>query len=53
MINYVQLDQRCINTIRALFIYAIQRAHFGHLGTPMGADPVEVAAFSLLRSGGV
>jgi len=39
MINQVQLDQLCINTIRTLSIDAIQKAHSGHPGTPMGAAP--------------
>ena len=36
----VQLDQLCINTIRALSIDAVQKADSGHPGTPMGAAPI-------------
>jgi transketolase len=32
-----QLDQLCINTLRTLSIDAVQKAHSGHPGTPMGA----------------
>jgi transketolase len=39
MIDPAQLDQLCINTIRTLSIDAIQKAHSGHPGTPMGAAP--------------
>ncbi len=39
MINQTQLDRLCINTIRTLSIDAIQKAHSGHPGTPMGAAP--------------
>jgi transketolase len=39
MIAQAQLDQLCINTIRTLSIDAIQKAHSGHPGTPMGAAP--------------
>lgn len=39
MMSQVQLDQLCINTIRTLSIDAIQKAHSGHPGTPMGAAP--------------
>ncbi|GAA4024458.1 transketolase [Actimicrobium antarcticum] len=34
-----QLDQLCINTLRTLSIDAVQQAHSGHPGTPMGAAP--------------
>jgi transketolase len=34
-----QLDQLCINTLRTLSIDAVQKAHSGHPGTPMGAAP--------------
>jgi transketolase len=39
MIEQAQLDRLCINTIRTLSIDAIQKAHSGHPGTPMGAAP--------------
>jgi transketolase len=39
MINQAQLDRLCINAIRTLSIDAIQKAHSGHPGTPMGAAP--------------
>ncbi|MFL6254368.1 MAG: transketolase [Pyrinomonadaceae bacterium] len=35
-----QLDQLCINTIRALSIDAVQRAESGHPGLPLGAAPM-------------
>ena len=34
------LDQLCINTIRALSIDAVQRAESGHPGLPLGAAPM-------------
>jgi transketolase len=39
MIEQAQLDRLCINTIRTLSIDAIQKAHSGHPGTPMGGAP--------------
>jgi transketolase len=39
MIDQAQIDRLCINTIRTLSIDAIQKAHSGHPGTPMGAAP--------------
>ena len=39
MIDQAQLDRLCINTIRTLSIDAIQKAHSGHPGTPMGTAP--------------
>src|SRR6202048_469602 len=36
----VELDQRCINTIRALSIDAVQQARSGHPGTPMALAPL-------------
>lgn len=39
MNDQAQLDRLCINTIRTLSIDAIQKAHSGHPGTPMGAAP--------------
>ncbi|HEX8557003.1 MAG TPA: transketolase [Pyrinomonadaceae bacterium] len=35
-----QLDQLCVNTIRALSIDAVQRAESGHPGLPLGAAPM-------------
>ncbi len=34
------LDQRCINTIRFLAVDAVEKAHSGHPGMPMGAAPM-------------
>ena len=36
----VNLDQLCINTIRALSIDAVQRAESGHPGLPLGCAPL-------------
>ncbi len=33
-------DEICINTIRTLAMDAVQKAHSGHPGTPMGLAPV-------------
>jgi transketolase len=35
-----ELDQLCINTIRALTLDAVQRAESGHPGLPLGAAPM-------------
>jgi transketolase len=35
-----ELDQLCINTIRALALDAVQRAESGHPGLPLGAAPM-------------
>lgn len=37
MENSMQLDQRCIDTIRFLSLDAVQKAKSGHPGAPMGA----------------
>jgi transketolase len=39
MIGGAQLDELCINTLRTLSIDAVEKAHSGHPGTPMGAAP--------------
>jgi transketolase len=37
--SHLQLDQRCVNTIRTLAMDAIQKANSGHPGAPMGLAP--------------
>src|SRR5437016_3669905 len=41
-----QLDQLCINTIRALAIDAVQNAKSGHPGLPLGAAPMAYALWT-------
>src|SRR5205814_7611844 len=38
--NALDLDQLCINTIRALSMDAVQKANSGHPGMPMDAAPM-------------
>ena len=37
MTDQTQIDRICIATLRSLSIDAVENAHFGHPGTPMGA----------------
>lgn len=41
-----QLDQLCINTIRALSIDAVQKANSGHPGLPLGSAPMAYALWT-------
>ena len=41
-----ELDQLCINTIRALTIDAVQKAKSGHPGLPLGAAPMAYALWT-------
>src|SRR6266704_452671 len=41
-----ELDQLCINTIRALAIDAVQKAESGHPGLPLGAAPMAYALWT-------
>ncbi|HVF43395.1 MAG TPA: transketolase [Pyrinomonadaceae bacterium] len=41
-----ELDQLCINTIRALSLDAVQRAESGHPGLPLGCAPVAYALWT-------
>src|SRR5437660_374692 len=42
----LELDQLCINTIRALTIDAVQKAKSGHPGLPLGAAPMAYALWT-------
>ncbi|SFN62534.1 transketolase [Nitrosospira briensis] len=39
MIEQIECDQVCINTLRSLSMDAVEKAHSGHPGTPMGSAP--------------
>ncbi len=41
-----QLDQLCIDTVRALSIDAVQKANSGHPGLPLGAAPMAYALWT-------
>ncbi len=41
-----ELDQLCINTIRALTLDAVQKANSGHPGLPLGAAPMAYALWT-------
>jgi transketolase len=41
-----ELDQLCINTIRALALDAVQRAESGHPGLPLGCAPLAYALWT-------
>src|SRR5712691_9125950 len=45
-----ELDQLCINTIRALTIDAVQKAKSGHPGLPLGAAPMAYALWTKFMS---
>ena len=42
----IELDQRCINTIRFLSLDMVQKAKSGHPGTPMGAASMTYALWN-------
>lgn len=48
MSNFSQLDQLCINTIRALAIDGVQNANSGHPGLPLGAAPMAYVLWTRL-----
>ncbi len=41
--EFTPLDWLCINTVRTLAMDAVQKAHSGHPGAPMGLAPVAYA----------
>src|SRR4026209_2309910 len=43
-----ELDQLCINTIRALSLDAVQKANSGHPGLPLGAAPMAYVLWTRL-----
>ncbi|HYP53102.1 MAG TPA: transketolase [Pyrinomonadaceae bacterium] len=43
-----ELDQLCVNTIRALALDAVQRAESGHPGLPLGAAPMAYVVWTRL-----
>src|SRR5437899_8149657 len=45
-----ELDQLCINTIRALAIDAVQKAESGHPGLPLGAAPMAYVLWTRFMS---
>ena len=47
---YTEIDQRSINTLRALAIDAIQQANSGHPGLPMGSAAMAHVLFTRFLS---
>src|SRR5213595_809463 len=45
-----ELDQLCINTIRALTLDAVQKANSGHLGLPLGSAPMAYVLWTKFMS---
>src|SRR5438067_1063818 len=45
-----ELDQLCINTIRALTLDAVQKANSGHPGLPLGAAPMAYVLWTKFMS---
>ncbi|WP_259391776.1 transketolase [Paenibacillus thiaminolyticus] len=46
----IDIDERCVNTIRTLSLDAIEKAGSGHPGMPMGAAPMAYALWSRFMS---
>eukprot|EP00056_Hartaetosiga_gracilis_P003344 m.62932 g.62932 ORF g.62932 m.62932 type:complete len:682 (+) comp11422_c0_seq1:129-2174(+) len=42
----IEMDEKCINTIRTVAIDTVQKANSGHPGAPMGCAPMAQALFS-------